>query len=134
MSVKGVILDGDRVVLLRNGRGEWELPGGRLEAGESPEGCVAREVREELGLAVEVGPLLDAWVYEPLPERRVLVLAYGCFVEDTNGMSHSVEHTALGAFETDELEEIYLPAGYVRAVRVWARMESVRAVPGPDGP
>lgn len=134
VSVKGVILNGGRVVLLGNGRGEWELPGGRLEAGESPEGCVGREVREELGLAVEVGPLLDAWIYEPLRERRVFVVTYGCFVEAANGMSRSAEPTALGSFEVDALEEIDLPAGYVRAVRVWAGMESVRAVPGPDGP
>ena len=120
MSVKGVILDRDRVILLRNGRGEWELPGGRLEAGESPEECVTREVLEELGLTVEVGPLLDAWVYEPLPERRVLVLAYGCFVEDIHEMAHGAEHTALGSFGVDGLGEIDLPEGYARAVRVWA--------------
>ena len=34
MSVKGVLLEDDRVVLLLNERDEWELPGGRLERGE----------------------------------------------------------------------------------------------------
>ena len=37
---------------------------------------------EELELRAEVGPLHDAFVYEVLPEIRVLVLAYGCFTED----------------------------------------------------
>ena len=46
ISVKGVIPTDDGVVLLRNERGEWELPGGRLETGESPEECVAREILE----------------------------------------------------------------------------------------
>ncbi len=92
------------------------MPGGRLEAGESPEECVAREVREELGLAIEVGPLLDAWVYEPLPERRVLVLAYGCFAGNFDGMAHGAEHGALGAFEVDGWGEIDLPAGYARVL------------------
>ncbi len=134
MSAKDVTLDRDRVILLRNERGEWELPGGRLEAGESPEECVAREVLEELGLSVEVGPLLDAWVYEPLPERRVLVLAYGCLLEDIGGMEHSAEHTALGSFEVDGLGEIDLPAGYARVVRVWAGMRSTWEIPGSDDP
>ncbi|HEV2094664.1 MAG TPA: NUDIX domain-containing protein [Rubrobacter sp.] len=58
--MKGVILERDGVVLLRNGRGEWERLGGRLQAGENPEECFAQEVREELGLTVEVGALLDA--------------------------------------------------------------------------
>ena len=46
ISVKGVVVRDGAVVLLRNERGEWELPGGRLERGEDPEGCVAREVAE----------------------------------------------------------------------------------------
>jgi ADP-ribose pyrophosphatase YjhB (NUDIX family) len=33
VSVKGVVLDEEKVILLENERGEWELPGGRLEAG-----------------------------------------------------------------------------------------------------
>lgn len=123
--MKGVILDRDRVVLLRNGRGEWELPGGRLEAGESPEECVTREVLEELRLKVEVGPLLDAWVYEPLPERRVLVLAYGCFAGKVGRMAYGAEHTALGSFGVDTLGEIDLPAGYARAVRTWTAMATI---------
>jgi hypothetical protein len=40
VSIKGVLLDDDRVVLLENERQEWELPGGRLEAGEDPPVCL----------------------------------------------------------------------------------------------
>jgi 8-oxo-dGTP pyrophosphatase MutT (NUDIX family) len=46
VSVKGVLLGEEGVVLLENERREWELPGGRLEVGESPEECVVREIRE----------------------------------------------------------------------------------------
>lgn len=117
--MKGVLLDRDRAVLLRNGRGEWELPGGRLEVGESPEECVAREMREELNLRVDVGPLLDAWVYEPLPGSRVLILTYGCVAESFNGLAYSAEHEAVGVFRGDELDGIALPPGYARSVRTW---------------
>ena len=116
--------------MLENERGEWELPGGRLEDGESPRGCVSREVLEELNLRVGVGPLLDAWVFEVLPGSRVLVLAYGCFVEEFAGMTRSAEHSDVGVFGIDELEDIALPGGYARVVRVW---EGHPAVSGSSG-
>lgn len=120
VSVKGVLLCEGGVVLLENEREEWELPGGKLEVGESPEECVRREIREELGLNVEVGPLLDAWVYEVTREARVLVLTYGCFALDLGGISHSVEHSAVAFFALGDLENVELPHGYGRSIRTWA--------------
>jgi 8-oxo-dGTP pyrophosphatase MutT (NUDIX family) len=121
VSVKGVVLHDGAVVLLRNERNEWELPGGRLERGESPEACVAREVEEELGLHVRVGPILDAWVYrEIVPGADVLILTYGCHPEPFTSVTHSAEHSAAGWFRVRELDAIPLPDGYKRAIRAWA--------------
>ena len=80
-------------------------------AGEGPEERVTREAGEELRLTIETGPLLDAWVYEPLPERRVLVLVYGCFMETPGRMAYGVEHTALGSFGVDAPGGTERPAG-----------------------
>ena len=63
VSVKGVVIRDGRVLLLRNERDEWELPGGKLELGEDPAGCVAREITEEVGWPITTGPILDAWQY-----------------------------------------------------------------------
>ncbi len=44
VSVKGVAVQAGQVLLLENERGEWELPGGKLELGEEPTACVVREI------------------------------------------------------------------------------------------
>jgi 8-oxo-dGTP diphosphatase len=58
VGVGAVVLDGDRVLLVRRGReplrGEWSLPGGALELGETLTTGVRREVAEETGLHVKV--------------------------------------------------------------------------------
>jgi 8-oxo-dGTP diphosphatase len=61
----GVCRDGDGRLLLARAspsltlRGRWFLPGGGVQHGESPEESLVREIEEESGLAVELGPFLD---------------------------------------------------------------------------
>ncbi|MCG0238381.1 MAG: NUDIX hydrolase [Firmicutes bacterium] len=76
-AVNAVVFRGEEVVLQRRaiepGRGLWDLPGGYLEKFEGPQEGVIREVREETGLTVRVGRLLDARAGTRSP---VLVLYY----------------------------------------------------------
>ena len=63
VAVGAVIIDGDRVVLVKRGReplkGEWSLPGGAVEIGETLGAAVVREVREETCLDIAVGPVIE---------------------------------------------------------------------------
>jgi len=68
VGVGAVIWDGKRVLIERRGKppaqGAWALPGGLIEVGETAEDAVRREVSEECGIEVTVGPLLG--LFEPI--------------------------------------------------------------------
>jgi 8-oxo-dGTP diphosphatase len=65
VGVGAVIVDAGRVLLVRRRTepliGQWSLPGGAVELGETLEACVAREMAEETGLIVEVGPVVEVF-------------------------------------------------------------------------
>lgn len=77
---------GGRVLLVKpNYRDHWSIPGGIIEADESPHECCAREIKEELGIDIPIGPLLTVdWARaEGLrPKAMVNFLFDGGVLED----------------------------------------------------
>ena len=76
VGVGAVIVEDGKVVIVKRRyeplAGRWSLPGGALELGETLETAVAREMREETGLDVEVGPVIEVFDRIILDaERRV---------------------------------------------------------------
>lgn len=64
-----MIIEGGRLFLARRPPGDnlaglWELPGGKVEEGETPQECLVRELREELAMDSEVGEVLAETEYE----------------------------------------------------------------------
>jgi len=118
--VKGVLIRGGKVILVRNGRDEWELPGGKLELSESPKECLAREIAEELQLAIEPETILDSWIYAIASGVNVLVVTYGCSESSQADAVLSDEHTELRWFPLAEVDGLRMPDGYKASIRTWS--------------
>ncbi|MFM9978020.1 MAG: (deoxy)nucleoside triphosphate pyrophosphohydrolase [Sphingomonadaceae bacterium] len=82
--VAAALVDDDRVLVQQRPPGTsmpglWEFPGGKLEPGELPATALARELHEELGIAVDVAALAPlTFVSEPLADRTLILLLYHC--------------------------------------------------------
>jgi ADP-ribose pyrophosphatase YjhB (NUDIX family) len=115
VSVKGVCRDdAGRVLLCRNHRGEWELPGGRPAAGEHFVDCVKRELREETALDVAVERVLGVRLLEVVPGAWVDLVGYECTLRGPVAPRASAEHVALAFLEPEKL--VGLPAPYAELI------------------
>ena len=116
VGVGAVIIEQGRVVLVKRRfeplAGQWSLPGGRLELGETLEAGLAREMLEETGLEVEVGPVVDVFDRILLdPERKVryhyVLIDYLC--RPVGGaLSHGSDVAAAELVDPGELERYRL--------------------------
>ena len=130
VSVKGVVERDGRFVLLKNERDEWELPGGKLEPGETIEDCLVREIEEELNLSTTVGRPLNNWVYF-VNGVHVLIVTYALHILDEKAeMQVSHEHKELRAFPLEEIAGLRMPDGYKQSIKAYA--ENARRRSGAD--
>ncbi len=79
LGVGGIALHEGKILLVERGRepglGLWALPGGHVEAGETMENAVVREMAEETGLVVECGPL-RGWVQRIFDEYHMVIFDF----------------------------------------------------------
>lgn len=81
---------------------KWEFPGGKIMTGESPEKCIKREIREELGVEIRVEALLPTVVHT-YGDRMIRLIPFVCSL--VSGEIHLTEHTAWTWMSDPELEQ-----------------------------
>ena len=111
--VAGIIEDGDGHVLLtqrpahKHQGGCWEFPGGKVEAGESAHAALARELEEELGIAIgDSTPFMT--IDHDYPDLSVRLMFR--HVADWRGEPHPREQQPLARFGPQELSNLTFPA------------------------
>ena len=126
--VKGVIFRNGRVLLLHRRDdlelvpGLWDLPGGGVETGESLEDTLVREVREETGFEVTVGPPIFAWVHSTRTTKgRKLTSIIVCYACHTRARGpprlDPKEHTEFAWVGRDEVSEYSFPPNWSKAIK-----------------
>ena len=107
-----IIIKDGKVLATQRGYGDykdwWEFPGGKIKPGESPEGALAREIREELRAEIRIGSPFCIVRYD-YPEFHMVMQCYLCeLVSDDIVL---VEHEDARWLSADELEEVrWLPS------------------------
>lgn len=111
--IKSIRKDGECVVFATERgygdyKGWWEFPGGKIEAGETPQAALKREIMEELDTEISVGDLIDTIEYD-YPEFHLSMDCFWC--EIVNGDLVLREHEAARWLAKDQLCEVkWLPA------------------------
>jgi 8-oxo-dGTP diphosphatase len=82
---------------------KWEFPGGKIEAGESPEECLIRELMEELGISVFIDAALSPATHS-YPDLTVTLYPFTCRL--AGGIITPHEHHALKWIEPERMPEL----------------------------
>lgn len=119
--VAAVVLDDGGVLLCQRPDGPhlplmWEFPGGKIDPGESPEQALARELREELGVAAAIGEQV-AEIEHHYPEKSVRIRF---FRADIEGDPHPFVHRQLRWVGLAELARYEVPPANRSVVRMVA--------------
>jgi 8-oxo-dGTP diphosphatase len=113
--VAGAMIAGNALLVAQRARppelaGLWELPGGKVAAGETDQAALARELKEELGVDVTVGARLGVDVaLNPTTALRAYL------VTQTSGTLHPTDHRAIKWIVAGELDDLE----WVPADRTW---------------
>jgi 8-oxo-dGTP diphosphatase len=93
--------------------GLWEFPGGKIEAGETNEEALVREIKEELACSIRVGKLIEDYTCH-YPELTVRLITYLCRIEE--GAPKLSEHESMKWVTAEEMKTLSFPEADVPTV------------------
>lgn len=120
ISVKALFYNNDRVLMLKDDKGNWELPGGKLEFGEHPKDTLKRELEEELALAdVVIDEVVNVWDFTAKyadDDYQFVIVVFKCSSSEYK-ITISDEHTEYKWADLSEIDILPMKDGHRSTIK-----------------
>lgn len=118
-TVKALFEKDKKILLVKDPKGVWELPGGRIDHNEEPEQALQRELQEELGWSkVDIKNIIDSWSFSSEVDGisyHFIVLTYAC-ISDQDKIKENDEYTEYRWVPIDEIRSLNMRDGYKKSI------------------
>lgn len=108
VSVKGIFKDNNRFLLVKNEKGYWDFPGGKIEKSMSVESTLVKEFKEELNLDISVKEIIY-FENEDFYKMNLMIAIYNVENLNSNPIHLSHEHIEFDFFEFNEIDKLNVP-------------------------
>lgn len=125
VSVKAIVQKGSKILLVKDNKGMWELPGGKIKFGENPNVALKRELAEELGwINVDILNIIDCWSFISRTNKHFIILIYECAARENKikNNQENIEYKWLPVFEIDNFK---MRDGYKKSIKNWYEKFSI---------
>jgi len=128
ITTKAIIYRNSKILFVKDGKGKWELPGGKIDFGEKPEDTLKRELSEELGFSnVKIGNIIYVWTFSVVAggiNYQFILLNYECFTDEEK-IKCSDEHIEYKWVLLDEIDNLDIRDGYKDTVKKYKDLKNL---------
>jgi 8-oxo-dGTP diphosphatase len=123
-----IIEKGDKFLIARRAKGKhlagyWEFPGGKIEAGETAEACLFRELNEEFQINVSVNNFMGESVYE-YPNKKIILKAFTCSI--ISGEIQLTDHDKIDWITIDEIKHYKIAPADIPLIPLYDKARNIR--------
>lgn len=123
-TVKGLFEKDGNILLVKDLKGVWELPGGRINHGEKPQEALRRELNEELGWTkIAIKNIVDSWSFSSKIEDanyHFIVLIYSC-ISSEEKIKKNDEYAEYKWIPVSKIQDLNMRDGYKKTIKIFGR-------------